>query len=98
MLNTQQLLTFVTVVTEGSMKEAASKLQVTQPAISQQIRQLEEYLGVELLVRNARLVKPTIFGEVLFDHARRILQHLQQTEVMIKSNQSATGAYQYFHH
>jgi DNA-binding transcriptional LysR family regulator len=84
MLNLQQLQSFVTVVSEGSMTEAANKLYLTQPAISQQIRNLEEELGVELLLRGTRAVKPTLQGELLFEHARRILQMVQQTETAIK--------------
>lgn len=84
MLNLQQLKSFVTVVSEGSMTEAANKLFLTQPAISQQIRNLEEELGVELLLRGTRAVRPTLQGELLFEHARRILQMVQQTETAIK--------------
>ena len=54
MLNLQQLSTFVTVISEGSMTAAADKLFLTQPAVSQQIRNLEEELGVDLLVRGVR--------------------------------------------
>ena len=42
MLNFHQLTTFVTVISEGSMTAAADKLFLTQPAVSQQIRNLEE--------------------------------------------------------
>lgn len=84
MLNIQQLHSFVTVVSEGSMTEAANKLYLTQPAISQQIRNLEDELGVELLLRGTRAVRPTLQGELLFEHARRILQMVQQTETAIK--------------
>lgn len=85
MLNLYQLQSFVTVVSEGSMTGAADKLYLTQPAISQQIRNLEEDLGVELLVRGVRQIKPTLQGEVLFDYAKRILQLGQQAEVAVKA-------------
>ena len=84
MLNIQQLQSFVTVVSEGSMTEAANKLYLTQPAISQQIRNLEEDLGVELLLRGTRTIRPTLQGELLLEHARRILQMVQQAETAIK--------------
>ena len=67
MLNLYQLQTFVTVVSEGSMTAAADKLYLTQPAVSQQIRALEEELGVELLVRGVRQIKATPQGEILFN-------------------------------
>lgn len=85
MKNLYQLTTFVTVISEGSMTAAADKLFLTQPAVSQQIRNLEEDLGVELLVRGVRQIKPTPQGEVLFEHAKKILQLVQQAEIAIKS-------------
>ncbi len=85
MINLYQLTTFVTVIGEGSMTAAADKLFLTQPAVSQQIRNLEEDLGVELLVRGVRQIKATPQGEVLYEHARRILQLSQQAEIAIKS-------------
>lgn len=85
MKNLYQLQTFVTVIGEGSMTAAADKLYLTQPAVSQQIRNLEEDLGVELLVRGVRSIKATPQGEVLFEHAKKILQLVQQAEIAIKS-------------
>lgn len=85
MLNLHQLHTFVTVISEGSMTAAADKLYLTQPAVSQQIRNLEEEMGVELLVRGVRQIKATPQGEILYEHARRILQQTQLAEVAVKS-------------
>lgn len=85
MVNLYQLTTFVTVISEGSMTAAADKLFLTQPAVSQQIRNLEEELGVELLVRGVRQIKATPQGEILYEHARKILHHVQQAEIAIKS-------------
>lgn len=85
MLNVQQLATFVTVISEGSMTAAADKLFLTQPAVSQQIRNLEDELGVELLVRGVRQIKATPQGEVLYENAKRILQSVQKAEVAVKS-------------
>jgi DNA-binding transcriptional LysR family regulator len=85
MMNLYQLQSFVTVIAEGSMTGAADKLFLTQPAISQQIRNLEEDLGVDLLVRGVRQIKPTLQGEVLFDYAKRILQLSHQAEVAVKA-------------
>lgn len=83
MINLYQLQSFVTVVSEGSMTAAADKLYLTQPAVSQQIRGLEESLGVELLVRGVRHIKPTSQGELLFEQAKKILQIVQQTEASV---------------
>ena len=84
-MNFQHLTTFVTVIAEGSMTSAADKLYLTQPAVSQQMRNLEEDLGVPLIVRGVRHVKPTFQGELLFDAAKKILELVSQTEVAIKT-------------
>ncbi len=85
MMNLYQLQSFVTVISEGSMTGAADKLFLTQPAISQQIRNLEEDLGVELLVRGVRQIRPTLQGEVLYDYAKKIIQLSNQAKVAVKA-------------
>jgi DNA-binding transcriptional LysR family regulator len=84
-VNLQQLTTFCTVLAEGSMTAAAEKLFLTQPAVSQQIRNLEEEMGVDLLVRGVRQVKPTLQGQILYDYAKRILHLTQQAQVAIQT-------------
>jgi DNA-binding transcriptional LysR family regulator len=84
-VNLQQLTTFCTVLSEGSMTAAAEKLFLTQPAVSQQIRNLEEETGTELLVRGVRQVKPTLQGQILYDYAKRILHLTQQAQVAIQT-------------
>lgn len=85
MLNLSQLQTFVMVVSEGSMTAAADKLFLTQPAVSQQMKNLEDELGVELVVRGSKQIKTTAQGEVLYEHAKKILSLAQQAEISIKS-------------
>ena len=87
-MNFQQLSTFVTVLSEGSMTAAAEKLYLTQPAVSQQIRNLEDDIGVELLVRGVRQVKATLQGQLLFEYARKIMHLTRQAEVAIQSMSS----------
>jgi DNA-binding transcriptional LysR family regulator len=67
------------------MTAAAEKLFLTQPAVSQQIRNLEEEMGADLLVRGVRQVKPTLQGQILFDYAKRILHLTQQAQVAIQT-------------
>ncbi|UUM30088.1 LysR substrate-binding domain-containing protein [Vibrio japonicus] len=62
----------------GSFKLAAKDLFVTAAAISQQIRQLEEFLGVELFLRQHRKVALTMEGKLLFDHTQKGFEHLYQ--------------------
>lgn len=84
-MNFQQLMTFCTVLSEGSMTAAAEKLFLTQPAVSQQIRNLEEELNVELLLRGSRQAKATAQGQILFDYAKRIIALSQQAQVAIQT-------------
>ena len=84
-MNLQQLLTFSTVISEGSMTAAAEKLFLTQPAVSQQIRNLEEEMGVNLLMRGTRHARPTTQGQLLFDYAKRIIALTQQAHVAIQT-------------
>ncbi|SON49520.1 protein of unknown function [Vibrio tapetis subsp. tapetis] len=61
----------------GSFKRAAEKLFVTSAAISQQIRQLEDWLGADLFIRQHRKVVLTHEGEILFQQAKKGFDHLQ---------------------
>lgn len=65
------------VVDHGNFTRAAQALYVSQPTLSQQIRQLEESLGAELLERGGRTVQPTDAGAVYVEYARRVLRELE---------------------
>lgn len=90
-LNLDQLETFARVVECGSFTSAASKIGVTQPAVSLQVRRLERQLGVLLLERSSRGAQPTLAGSELMEHyrsiqaavadARRAMQHHRGEEV-----------------
>jgi DNA-binding transcriptional LysR family regulator len=71
-LNLDQLHAFQEVVALGSFSAAAQRLNLTQPAVSLQIRELERRLGVRLLERLGRRVAPTAAGRDLLPHIRRI--------------------------
>lgn len=72
-MDIRHLLTFCTVVDRGSFSGAAEDLGISQPAVSAQIRSLEERLGQRLLDRNGRRVTLTEAGLVLEVHARRMV-------------------------
>ena len=65
--------TFMWVVTLGSFRGAAQKLNTTQPAISQRIAQLEREVGVKLLQRDRRMVLPTPSGRQLMVYAEKLI-------------------------
>ena len=79
-MDTRQLAAFVAVVDKKSFSQAAERLGVTQPAISLQIRSLEDRLGRRLLDRSGRRVEPTEAGLVLYKRAQRMLQIEEQLE------------------
>jgi DNA-binding transcriptional LysR family regulator len=66
--------TFVSVVEAGSFSGAARRLNVGQPAVSKSIAQLEEALGVQLLLRSTRGLTPTEAGLAYYEGARRAIQ------------------------
>jgi DNA-binding transcriptional LysR family regulator len=76
LLSHQQLRCFCAAAELGSFTAAADALGVTQPAVAQHIRKMEDLLGVDLFVRAGRGVVPTDAGRTFADHAARSLQAL----------------------
>ncbi|WGG50282.1 LysR substrate-binding domain-containing protein [Rugamonas sp. DEMB1] len=72
----RQLRYFVAIVDHGSLSRAALVLHVAQPALSQQLRQLEQELGAQLLHRSAQGVLSTDAGKVFYEHAQAILKQV----------------------
>src|SRR3954451_5141626 len=72
-MDTRQLAAFCEVVERRSFSEAAARLGVTQPAVSQQVRALEQRLGAQLLDRSGRRVEPTEAGLRLYRGAQKLL-------------------------
>src|SRR6266478_1348160 len=64
---------FVAVAAHGSFNRAAEVLHLTQPALSRQVKDLEEELGVPLLVRGQNTVKLTESGDLFYEEAREVL-------------------------
>ena len=71
-LSLDRLRAFSYVVELGSFSAAAERLELSQPAVSQQVRELEKNIGVRLIERVGRRAAPTAAGEELLGHARRI--------------------------
>jgi DNA-binding transcriptional LysR family regulator len=69
----RHLRTIAAVARHRSLTKAADELFLTQSAVSQQIRRLEQELGVEVFHRTSRRVEPTAEGRVILRHAQRVL-------------------------
>ena len=74
----RQLRYFATVARELNFTRAAAKLHVAQPALSRQVKQLEEELGVALLLRDQRKVTLTAHGETFLVEAESILEQSER--------------------
>jgi DNA-binding transcriptional LysR family regulator len=74
-LLTSQLLKYIAMIPEtGNFTRAAEKLFVSQPSISEQIKNLEESLGIEIFERGRNRVEPTPAGQVLVNYAKEAVQ------------------------
>ncbi|MGW3076482.1 MULTISPECIES: transcriptional regulator CynR [unclassified Kitasatospora] len=79
-LELRHLRYLLAVAEHGSFTRAAEELHISQPTLSQQVKQLERTLGVQLLDRTGRAVRLTDAGAVYTDHARRALRDLAAAE------------------
>ena len=84
LLDTSLLRLFVAIAESKSLNDAALRLGITQPAISQGLRQLEDRLGTQLVVRRTRPVKLTVAGTVLRQNADTILGDLRRINAMVR--------------
>lgn len=87
----RRLAIFVELVEQRHMGAVAESLDISQPAVSQALREVETSLGVELLVRSPGGLLPTPLGALLAMHIRRALAELRAAEVEIGSLQGAVS-------
>lgn len=83
-MDIRQLRCFVATADLLNFTRAAEELRIAQPALSRQIRSLEEDLGLRLLERDSRRVALTPAGSVFLTDAREILEHVEAAESRIK--------------
>ena len=73
--------TFVRVIEAGSFSSAAKQLRVGQPAVSKTIAQLEDRLGVRLLLRSTHGLTPTEAGRSFYERAKRSIEEAEEAEL-----------------
>lgn len=83
-LNLDQLRALATVIELGSFSAAARQLNLTQPAISLQIRELEQRFGVKLVERVGKAVHATPPGQELADRAHRIFRECEDVDTAMR--------------
>jgi acetyl esterase/lipase len=81
----RHLRAFVAVAEELNFGRAAAALYVSQPALSRQIRSLEQLLACELLRRSTHRVELTLAGEALLDRARRLLSDVDEAVTSVQA-------------
>ncbi len=88
----RQLRYFVAIADHGSLSRAARVLHIAQPALTQQIQQLEEELEVKLLHRSAQGVIATDAGKIFYEHAQAILKQVNDARsAVVQSNDMPSG-------
>lgn len=90
MINVTNLRTFWMVARTGSFRAASEELNVSQPALTRQVKDLELTYGVTLLNRTGNGSVPTEAGKQLFERADTIFQLLKQTESFLRHKQAGS--------
>ncbi|CAD5109812.1 LysR family transcriptional regulator [Zestomonas carbonaria] len=81
----RQLRYFVALYEEGHVGRAAERLSLSQPALSQQIRQLEQSLDVSLFQRTGKRLLPTLAAHTLYNHALPLLDGLERAREALRN-------------
>jgi DNA-binding transcriptional LysR family regulator/DNA-binding winged helix-turn-helix (wHTH) protein len=76
--------TFVRVVDAGSFSSAAKQLHIGQPGVAKSVAQLEDRLGVRLLLRSTRGLMPTEAGRNFYDRAKRLIEEADEAERAVR--------------
>jgi DNA-binding transcriptional LysR family regulator len=79
---------FVRVVDTGSFSAVARLQNIGQPAVSKAVVQLEEWLGVSLLMRSTRSVTPTEAGRIFYERAKRMIEEANGAVVAARGKAS----------
>ncbi|MDG3608216.1 LysR family transcriptional regulator [Pseudomonas aeruginosa] len=82
---------FVAVIRNASLSQAAESLGLTQSAITRRVQSLEESLGVALLDRNTKPLKPTASGLRVYEQCRRVLREVDGLRELVAGDATPSG-------
>jgi len=92
-LNTHDLQAFVAVVESESMARASEKLFLTQPGLTRRVQNLEKTLGIELLDRQSKPLKPTPAGREVYGLARTVLRAVDDLKAVASPDTEPSGEF-----
>lgn len=84
-MDTKRLLYFCTIVEQGQISRAARVLNISQPPLSQRLKELEDELGVQLIIREGHAWQVTEAGKALYERARQTLDQLAEIPAEVKN-------------
>ncbi|BDU78139.1 LysR family transcriptional regulator [Mesoterricola sediminis] len=90
-MDLKRLHYFCTIVEQGQISRAARLLHMSQPPLSQRLKELEDDLGVQLIIREGHAWQVTEAGRVLYDRARAILNQLSDIPTEVKQAEGGAG-------
>jgi LysR family nitrogen assimilation transcriptional regulator len=88
-MDSRSLRYFQAVAEFGSVSRASESLRISQPAVSRQVRRLEEVLGVALFVRHGHGVTLTEAGRALLERSQVILRQIELAQIEVRSGSAA---------
>lgn len=92
-MNIHDLEAFVAVVETGSIVAASARINLTQPGITRRIQNLEDSLGIALLDRQSKPLKPTAAGREAYEHGRRVLRSLDDLKAGVSPGGEIGGEF-----
>lgn len=90
-MNTRDVRAFIAVVDTGSIVQAAAQLHLTQPGVTRRVQSLEALLGVELLDRQSKPLRPTATGREIYQKGRDLLHAEADLLALARSDSEPSG-------
>lgn len=84
-MNIRHLKIFMTVADYGKMSVAAEKLYISQPSVSQAVKEIEDYYGIKVFERLSKKLYITESGKILLKYARHIVSSFDEMEMELKN-------------